>query len=249
MNYKISEKGRSMVEMMGYLMVMMSVIIAIGKIVSSAFNNHRYSTATVQLTDLATSMVKAAALDVDYTFVLKDILGASGNEPSDCLSGGHYVIKSDGDTMKIIPPSFRKAGNKLYHVFGGEVGICKSTFKECAGVANSNGQCPGDLKARVDQFSITYAGLNKKQCVELAMKNWQKNQYVDLYAIIINGKNNWFWTAYGDENGTAVKLDEGKCDTAGTTCAFPIKRAKLSGVGKNDGQCKENNNTVTWVFN
>ena len=232
MGNKVSQAGRSMVEMMGYLMVMMSVIVAIGKIVSSAFNNHRYSTATLQLTELATSMVKAAALDVDYSFVIADVNGEN--------------------KMKIIPPSLRRVGSKMYHVFGGEVKVGESDFEECLGVLDSNGICTGGTKKRVDQFSITYTGLNKKQCVELAMKNWQKNQYIDLYAIEINnkkGKKSWFWLAYGDADGSLIQLDGGECDNANITCAFPIKRSKLTGVGKDDGQCQESENSITWVFN
>ncbi|MBQ9271577.1 MAG: hypothetical protein IJ218_04875 [Alphaproteobacteria bacterium] len=229
MIYRDSEKGRSMVEMMGYLMVMMSVIVAIGKIVTAAFNNHRYSTATTQLTELATSMVKAAALDVDYRFVIDDING--------------------DNKMNIIPSSFRIAGKKIFHVFGGEVKVGNSPFQECAGVTDNDGNCSGEYKERVDQFQIQYTKLNKKQCVELAMKNWQKNQYTDLYAMDING-HTWFWIAYGDEKGGAVKLAESTCSSDAKTCAFPVSRARLSGTGGNDvGQCAESNNTITWVFN
>lgn len=222
-----------MVEMMGYLMVMMSVIVAIGKIVSSAFNNHRYSTATMQVTDLATSMVKAAALDVDYTFVIEDVNG--------------------DNKMKIIPPNFRKVGKKLFHVFGGEVKIEESPNYD-PDCCEEMGYCDEKCK-RKDQFSITYAGLNKKQCIELAMKNWTKNQYVDLYAVYINDIG-WFWLAYGDSKGKGdelTQLDSGECgkDADGKTiCAFPMKRSILTGTGGDSvGQCAESGNNITWVFN
>ena len=105
MKHNYSERGRSMVEMMGYLAVMMAVVIAIGRIVTNAFDTHRYSTATLQLTELATSIVKAGAIDVDYREILQDING-EGNENG--LNGANGENK-----MNLIPSSFRRAGNKI----------------------------------------------------------------------------------------------------------------------------------------
>lgn len=213
MKYNFSERGRSMVEMMGYLAVMMAVMVAIGRIVSNAFDTHRYSTATIQLTELATSIVKAGAIDVDYTEILEDING--------------------DNTMNLIPTSFRRAGNKIFHIFGGEVTIAQSPIKDESG------------NYRTDQFSITFNRLSKKQCVELAMKNWQSNQYIDLYALKVNSAF-WFWSAYGDATGAAV--EDGKCDD--NICVFPVKRSALTGVTDAGGQCVNgDSNVLTWVFN
>lgn len=245
--YKNSELGRSMVEMMGYLAIMITVVIAMGKIVSAVFDNHRYSTATLQLTELATSIVKAAAIDVDYRCVLAnfnaDGTNSSGDECADfqctVANGGytHSGLTATGDAMHLLPPSFRLAGKKIFHVFGGEVGICESPIEDEDG-------------ARYDQFSITFTKLSKKQCVELAMKNWQSNQYVDLYAMLINGQYWWFWNAYGDDEGEAVSVAEGNCGgTSNTVCSFPVKRSILTGVS-GAGQCLDSDdNTITWVFN
>lgn len=262
--YKNSELGRSMVEMMGYLAIMMTVVIAMGKIVSAVFDNHRYSTATLQLTELATSMVKAAAIDVDYRCVLAnfnagnvdDTTEDSEEETADectnfrCTtaeSGNGYVhngLTANGDAMHLLPPSFRIAGKKIFHVFGGEVGICESPIED------ENG-------ARYDQFSITFTRLSKKQCVEMAMQNWKSNQYIDLYAMSINGQYWWFWNAYGDEKGQALSVEdeegeassvqEGGCSS--NVCSFPVKRSILTGVSS-AGQCLDSDdNTITWVFN
>lgn len=208
MMYKDNQNGRSMVEMMGYLMVVMGVIIAMGRIVSSAFDNHKYSTASLQLTELVNAMVKASAIDYDYSEVVNKIKTADG-------------------AKELAPNTYRVVGTDIYHAFGGTVEVA---------TADEN-----------TKLVITYKKLSKKQCVELAMKDWRKNQYADLFSVKVNDTY-WYWVAYGNKEGGAVALDEGKC--SGSTCALPMRRSALTGVGDNDGQCTDTrNNTITWTFN
>lgn len=145
----ICEKGRSMVEMMGYMAVVMTVVVAVGKMVTNVFNEHKYSQASLQLGDLAGAISKAGAMEKDY---------------------------SEVNFSKFIPTSFRVAGNKIFHVFGGEVDI-------------------NAVNGEPDKFSITFKGLRRRQCIELGMKEWRQNQNVDLYSI---GVNNTFlyWPVY-----------------------------------------------------
>ena len=207
MMYKDSENGRSMVEMIGYLMVVMGVIIAMGRIVSSAFDNHKYSTASLQLTELVNGLVKASAIDYDYSEVVNGINGER--------------------TRELAPNTYRVVGKDIYHAFGGKVSIS---------TADDN-----------TKLVIKYDKLSKKQCVELAMKDWRKNQYADLFSVKVNG-NDWYWVAYGTMGGASVSLKEGEC--GGTTCALPMRRSALTGVGNNDGQCTDTrNNTIIWTFN
>lgn len=210
--HNYAEHGRSMVEMMGYLAVVMSVMIAIGKIVSNVFDTHRYSTASTQLTELATAIVKAGAIDVNYSEIIEDINGAN--------------------TMNLVPTSFRRAGNTIYHIFGGTVTVGCSLFT--SSVENT---CGGK---RADQFTITFSGLSKKQCTELAIKNWQSHKYVDLFALKVN-TDYWFWEAYGKGEGVSIPAEH----------YFPVKRSFLTGVeGESSAICKNNsNNVITWVFN
>ena len=223
MKYNCSERGRSMVEMMGYLAVVMSVVVAIGRIVSSAFDTHRYSTATLQVAELATSIVKAGAIDVDYREILADING-SGNE------NGAEGAKGE-NKMNLIPSSFRRAGNKIFHVFGGTVTVGCSLFDS---TTTGEETCKGK---RIDQFSITFDHLSKKQCTELAMKNWQANKYIDLFALRVNSTI-WFWPAYGSE------------DASSGSYVFPVKRATLTGTDDDNAVCQSGDvNTLTWVFN
>lgn len=186
------ENGRSMVEMMGYMAVVMSVIVAVGKIVTNAFNEHKYSQASIQLGELAVSVAKAGAIEKDYS----------------------SVISSVNDKKKLVPTSFRVAGNKIFHVFGGEVDLSVDSSEP-------------------DKFSVTYKGLRRKQCIELAMKDWRRNKNVDLYALGVNGEY-FYWPVYKKDSNS-----------------LPMTRAKLTGTSENDkGACsKDTGNTITWIFN
>lgn len=215
MDMKKTQAGRSMIEMMGYLMVAMGVIIAMGKIVSSAFDNHKYSTASLQLTELVGGMVRSSAIDVDYTEV---------------------VNKVNAGDRGLIPNSYRVVGSgantTIYHAFGGKVEV---------GIFDNN----------PEKFYVQFNNLSKKQCIELALKDWRKNQYADLFAVAVNKKYWWYWQAYGTENGSAVNLDSGKCNSS-RICALPVSRVRVTGAKKDDSsaQCMDNrDNTVTWVFN
>ena len=210
---KNSENGRSMVEMMGYLMVVMGVIISIGRIVSSAFDNHKYSTASLQLTEFVGALVKASAIDYDYRDVVAKVNGAKAKD----LVPNTYRVVVSGDEAKI------------YHAFGGtaEVSTVDEGYK----------------------LQIKYQNLSKKQCVELAMKDWSKNQYADLFSLNVNGTT-WYWVAYGKtyDGSTETGVSEGTC--SGTTCAFPVRRSDLTGKGSAGGICADSRaNVLTWVFN
>lgn len=216
MDIKKTQSGRSMVEMMGYLMVAMGVIVAVGRIVSSAFDSHKYSIAALQLSDLVSGIVRSSAIDVDYTNVIN---------------------KAKKGDRELIPESFRVAGSGnnavIYHAFGGTVTI--------------------DLfQNTTEKFAVTFNNLSKKQCVEMALRDWSKNQYADLFAIIVRDYT-WYWQAYGTGDSTSDTLnvsDSAICSNK--VCRLPVVRSRLTGVKDNDpdAQClDERSNSVTWVFN
>lgn len=217
---KQNQSGRSMIEMMGYMMVAMSVIVAIGSLVSSAFDNHKYSVASLQLTELVGGIVKSSAIDVDYTGVINKI--------------------NNGE-REFIPNTFRVTGSgnksKIYHAFGGEVAV-----GTCADANNSFcKKSASDNTNNADMFFVIYKGLSKKQCTELALKDWSKNQYADLYALIIGSKV-WYWQAYGTDELKSSGVYQ-----------FPVLRSQLTGTSDSDkGACDVSNNSsrqVIWVFN
>lgn len=208
MKNRFSETGRSMVEMMGYMMVVLTLITMVGRIVTNAFDEHKYSKASLQLSDLAGAVVKAAAVEPDYTEVIQMINGTLTGEGSDL---------KNAEGLKIIPGSFRLVGRKIYHAFGGEVKV----------------SLPPNGIGGSDKFAISFEGLKKRQCIELAMKDWRKNANVDLYSVIINKTSYWYWPVY---SGTVDNV-------------LPVTRAKLTGTGSG-GQCSlAKGNSVMWVFN
>ncbi len=229
MNIKKTQAGRSMIEMMGYLMVVMGVIIAIGKIVSSAFDNHKYSTASLQLTELVGAMVRSSAIDVDYTEVVDKVNGKCEKDSTTVTVECAKTIVPN--TYRVVPGSNKVS---IYHAFGGKVDV---------NIYNND----------PEKFFVTFKNLSKKQCVELALKDWRRNQYADLYAVIVNKTKAWYWPAYGGENGSTVGATSGNCTgSSNSVCALPVSRVMLTGKNKGDSnaQCNDDrDNEVTWIFN
>ena len=203
--YNTNEKGRSMVEMIGYMAVVIAVVMSVGHIVSSAFEEHKYSQATIQLSELAGAITKASAIDPDYSEVIGKITP---------------TITDEG--RRILPSSFSINNNTITHAFGGEV-------KLGLGEGGEN-----------NVFYIEYDGLDRKPCIELAMKDWTKNTVINLKAIIINQNNQWYWPSYFVEGANEL----------------PVTRDAVAGV-ENWGQCctdpdnensKCKDNTIRWLF-
>ena len=198
MNNRSAQSGRSMVEMMGYMAVVMTVIAAVGHLIGNAYNEFKYSKASMQVSDLAAAIVRSATVDADYSEVVGNVRAVNDNGKA------------------IIPKTFRIVGTTVYHAFGGTVEVAAMT---------------GDAS----KFAIKFNRLNRKQCIELAMKDWQRNQTVDLYEIAVNN-NYWFWSAYKNLETTDNTL--------------PVKRSAVAGTGAgNSGQCNASNNSIMWVFN
>ena len=142
------------------------------------------------------------------------------------LNEEEYIAELDKklneEGRKLIPTSYRVVANTdgtikaIKNVFGGEVQI---------GIPEEG------------KFSITFEGLTREQCVEMAMKEWEHNKIVDLDSIIINGTYHWYWPIYSSSTPGAYQL--------------PTTRSALTGKDLEDkGQCsKDKGNNITWVFN
>ncbi len=198
---KRAECGRSMVEMIGYMAVVITLAASLGNIVASAYGNYKFSKASLQITDLANAITKAAAIDANYEYIIKRINSANS------------------EALKIIPPSYKVKAGKIYHAFGGEA----------------------TLGYTEDRFTLTFHKLNRKQCIEMAMKGWSENKYADLYSITVNGYG-WYWPVYTENVGE----DRG---CVGTVCTLPVMRSAVAGTTEDNGQCGANNNAIIWTFN
>ncbi len=198
MRYR-EDAGRSMVEVIGYISVLMVITASIGKMVTNAYSDYKMSKATLQVTELAGAISKAGAIDVNYDEVVNMINGDAS------LSD---VKKAEG--LKFIPTSFRHNGHKIYHAFGGVVEVSASNNK----------------------FSFTFTKLERNQCIELAVKDWSKDRFADLYSIQINTHDTLYWPVYSGSSDNAL----------------PVTRAIAAGVTDN-GLCDQASNSITWTFN
>lgn len=211
-DYKNTQSGRSMVEVIGYMGAVMAIVAGISKIISGVYNEYKLSQAVIQISDLSGAIVKASAVSATYTEIV------------DMLNGKSEDATLNKEGLKIIPSSFRvvksSSGNTIYHAFGGKVNI----------------SIPADSDS--DQFAITFEGLTRNQCIELGMKNWERNSVSDLYSIVVNNQYHWFWPIYTDVSSDDFTL--------------PTKRSALAGASdSDDGQCSKsaNTNQIMWVFN
>lgn len=101
MNNTITQSGRSMIEVMGYMAAVMAVIAGVSKIITGSYNQYKLSKASIQVADLASVIVKASTVDPNY------------DDTVDAIKQG---------TNKLLPSSFKMDSNKkIYHAFGGEV--------------------------------------------------------------------------------------------------------------------------------
>ena len=165
--YKNSQAGRSMVEVMGYMVVSMFLIAGVAKIVAGAYGEYKLSQAVIQLSDLAGVIVRVSAADSSYEATV------------------NLLRSGSAEAKRLVPKSYRydSSAGKIYNVFGGEVQISVPINP----IRTDHGG---------DQFAIQYFGLDKEQCIALMTKEWINNRVVDLYAIALNNSNYWFWPIY-----------------------------------------------------
>ena len=220
---KNNEKGRSMIEVMGYMGVVIAVVAGVGHLVANAFDSYKYSKAYIQLTDLASGIVKAASVDADY----KEVIAM--------VNGTHSEEFKNREGQKIVPASFVRRDNGFINAFGGKVTV---SLPPETGVILDEGVTRDDgTVVHSDKFAIAFEGLSRKQCIEMALKDWENNHNIDLYAIIINTNKYWYWPVYTlgtDDDNT-----------------LPVKRSAVTGTSNDDmGQCdRENDNVIMWIFN
>ena len=207
------QTGRSMIETMGYMVVSMFLIAGISKIVAGAYAEYKISQGSLQIADLAGTITKASAADANYGDIVKIINGEGTTE------------LEKKERLRLIPRSFRVVDNLIYNTFGGrvEVAIPHDEIK---------------TEHKSDQFAIRFYGLDHEQCVALMTKEWTSNRVVDLYAIVLNGENYWYWPIYKPNSASGEK-------------PLPVKVIDVAGSGSGtsaNGLCLDDNN-IMWVFN
>lgn len=113
MNNTITQSGRSMIEVMGYMAAVMAVIAGVSKIITGSYNQYKLSKASIQVSDLAGAIVKASTVDPNY------------DDTVDAIKQG------TNKGRRLLPSSFKMDNDKkIYHAFGGEatLGILNDKF-------------------------------------------------------------------------------------------------------------------------
>ena len=219
---KHTQSGRSIVEVMGYMVVAMCLIAGVSKIIAGAYRDYKMSQANMQISDLAGTIVRASLADSNYSEVVNII---NGNYAADTTIS---AIQAK-ERLRFIPKSYRVVGSKIFNVFGGDVQVSIPDNDVNSGV-------------RGDQFAIHFYGLDREQCIALMSKEWADNRTVDLYAIILNASGSnatyWFWPVYHPSDEYNEK-------------PLPVKMVDIAGTGDVDseGLCIDGNNDIMWVFN
>ena len=217
---KNTQAGRSMVEIMGYMVVSMFLIAGIAKVVSGAYSEYKISQGSLQIADFAGTIVKASAADTDYLETVNIINGGISEKPLTDLQ--------KAERLRLIPKSYRLVDNTIYNTFGGEVRVSVPSSSDLTS------DHPGD------QFAIQFLGLDRDQCIALITKEWINNRVVDLYAIVLSsgGTNTyWYWPIYQPDTTGDKTLPVKMADVAGT------------GANENaNGLCGDESN-IMWVFN
>lgn len=106
--WKNNEKGRSMLEMMGYMAAVMSLIAGVSKIIVGAYGDYKIGEGVRQVSELS---------DVISKFIVVD-----GNDDIISKICDEHCVPTD-DAKKYLPESFRVVNGEILHVFGGKVDI------------------------------------------------------------------------------------------------------------------------------
>ena len=218
---KSTQAGRSMVEIMGYMVVSMFLVAGIAKVISGAYSEYKISQGSLQIADFAGTIAKASAADANYLEIVNVINGTFSSDTE-------TAKLQKAERLRLIPKSYRLVENTIYNTFGGEVRVSVPSSDDLTS------DHPGD------QFAIQFLGLDRDQCIALMTKEWMNNRVVDLYAIILSsgGTNTyWYWPIYQP----ATTGDK----------TLPVKMADVAGTGANEnanGLCGDDNN-IMWVFN
>lgn len=224
---KSTQSGRSMVEIMGYMVVSMFLVAGISKVVSGAYSEYKISQGSLQIADFAGTIAKASAADANYLEIVKVINGTFSSDTE-------TAKLQKAERLRLIPKSYRLVDNTIYNTFGGEVRVSVPSDENNPVKDELGSDHPGD------QFAIQFLGLDRDQCIALMTKDWMNNRVVDLYAIVLSsgGTNTyWYWPIY-QPSATGDKT-------------LPVKMADVAGTGSgtnSNGLCGDENN-IMWVFN
>ncbi|MBP5615232.1 MAG: hypothetical protein J6X42_01595 [Alphaproteobacteria bacterium] len=163
---KSNESGRTFVEVLAYIMVMVAVTVSLAAAVSRGYYKYESSEVQLQLSDLKKAISMRYAADGNYMSLKLDDLCAD-------LAGPHSMMprrKCETQDGKEVCGCETQG---MYHVFDGKAEI---------------GHTDDGL-----MFFIKFSGLPTDICVQLATKDWDLSEGSDLDHMIINDTKTWSW--------------------------------------------------------
>jgi len=161
------QSGRTFVEVLSYIMVMISITVGFAAAVSRGFYKYESSQIQQQLVDLKKAINMRYAADGDYNALSLDDLCAD-------RAGPHSMMPKTKCEEKDGKQVCKCASQKMHHIFDGAAEISKEE--------------DGLL------FSITFKELPTDICVQLALKDWNFLEGSDLDHMVVNNKT--FMWAY-----------------------------------------------------
>ena len=167
-----SQEGRTIIETLAYIMIMITITAGIAAIVSRGYYKYESSAIQQDLVDLHKAITKHYAIDGQYSRVnwndlCEDNLGPKSMMPT-------RICQGTGDDEKCFCKN--KNNPRGRHIFDGDVLIGK-------------GDCEDNYCAT---FYIEFRNLPRDICAQLAAKSWTTTAGSDLERLIVN-QTLWYW--------------------------------------------------------
>ena len=160
------ERGRTFVEVLSYIMIMISITAGMGAAVSRGYYKYEASEVQQQLVDLKKAIAMRYAADGNYALISLDDLCADNAGPHSMMPKRKCETTDGKEVCKC-------ASQKMHHIFDGSAEI---------------GSASDGL-----MFYITFSGLPTDICVQLATKAWDLQEGSDLDHMVINTNKTWSW--------------------------------------------------------
>ena len=186
---KNNEQGRTIVETLAYIMVMITITVGFAALVNRGYYKYESSAIQQQLTDLKKTISTRYAVDGQYANVKWDDLCEDRLGPSS-LMPTRVCNELENNMVKC-----KCASQRGVHTFDGPVNIGRS---ECN---KTNTFC--------DTFFIEFDELPQDICAQLALKAWDTIDGSDIDRMVINNIT-WGWndSPIVDEDGNRISIDK-----------------------------------------
>jgi len=169
---KSCEKGRTIVEMIAYISVLITLTASFAALVRRGFYKYESSTIQQELTDLKKAIATSYTADGNYDNVKLNDLCVNRVGPRPLVPARSCKKKNNVEVCECASQSGR-------HTFGGSVNIGPS---DCKGTGNTS----------CETFFIEFKNVPKDICIQLGSKSWDTMEGSDLDHMEVNDTS-WGW--------------------------------------------------------